>query len=92
MMCSALNGVGIDTVWQTISEYEEVAREKGLFEQARADQNLTWMRQLVDELLRSSLTQHPGVRAALPRIEAAVTNAQQTPLAAAEAILALSRE
>jgi len=91
MMCSALNGVGIDTVWQTISEYEEVAREKGLFEQARADQNLTWMRQLVDELLRSSLTQHPAVRAALPQIEAAVTNAQQTPLAAAEAILALSR-
>jgi hypothetical protein len=50
------------------------------------------MRQLIDELLRASLSRHPAVRAALPEIEAAVTAAQQSPLAAAQAVLALSRQ
>ncbi|MDG2459628.1 MAG: methylmalonyl Co-A mutase-associated GTPase MeaB [Luminiphilus sp.] len=91
MMCSALKGTGIDSIWQTICEYRRIADEKGTFDQARADQNLAWMRQLIDELLRTSLAQHPAVRAALPEIEAAVINARQTPLAAAEAVLELSR-
>ena len=65
---------------------------EGSFDKARADQNLAWMRQLIDELLRASLAQHPDVKAALPGIEAAVTAAQQTPLAAAKIVLGLSRQ
>jgi len=50
------------------------------------------MRQLVDELLRDQLAKHPRVREALPTVEADVRSAAQTPLAAAQAILALSSE
>ena len=92
MTCSALHGEGIEAVWETIVEYAEAARSGGAFDEARAAQNLAWMRQLIDELLRSSLAQHPRVRAAMPEIEAAVRAASQTPLSAAQAILALSKE
>lgn len=92
MTCSALHGQGIEAVWETVVEYAEAARSGGIFDEARAAQNLAWMRQLVDELLRSSLAQHPRVRAAMPEIEAAVRAAGQTPLSAAQAILALSKE
>lgn len=92
MTCSALKGIGIAEVWQTIREYADTAKSDGRFVQARADQNLSWMRQLIDELLRASLSQHPDVKKALPEIEAAVRAAQQTPLAAAKALLALSRQ
>lgn len=92
MTCSALHGEGISDVWETIREYAAAARSDGRFDQTRADQNLAWMRQLIDELLRASLSRHPAVRAALPEIEAAVTAAQQSPLAAAQAVLALSRQ
>ena len=92
MTCSALHGQGIEAVWETIVEYAEAARAGGTFDEARAAQNLAWMRQLIDELLRSSLAQHPRVRAAMPEIEAAVRAASQTPLSAAQAILALSKE
>ena len=92
MTCSALHREGIEAVWETIAEYAEAARSGGAFDEARAAQNLAWMRQLIDELLRSSLARHPRVRAAMPKLEAAVRSATQTPLGAAQAILALSRE
>ena len=92
MTCSALRGAGISAVWDMIQEYAEAAKIEGSFDKARADQNLAWMRQLIDELLRASLAQHPDVKATLPGIEAAVTAAQQTPLAAAQIVLGLSRQ
>ena len=92
MTCSALHGLGIGEVWETITAFAEEARANGAFERARAGQNFSWMQQLVDEMLRSSLSSHPAVQGALPAIEEAVRSAQQTPLAAAQQILALSRE
>ncbi len=92
MTCSALHGLGIGDVWETITAFAEEARANGAFEGARAGQNFAWMQQLVDEMLRSSLSSHPAVQGALPAIEEAVRSAQQTPLAAAQQILALSRE
>ena len=92
MTCSALHGLGISEVWETITAFAEEAHANGAFEGARAGQNFSWMQQLVDEILRSSLSSHPAVQGALPAIEDAVRSAQQTPLAAAQQILALSRE
>ena len=92
MTCSALHGQGIEAVWETIGEYVDASRSQGAFESARATQNLAWMRQLIDELLRDNLARHPRVKQAMPALEDAVRAADQTPLSAAQAILALSRE
>jgi len=91
MTCSALQGNGIDEIWQAIAEYRQIAMNAGTFQRTRAQQNLAWMRQLIDELLRNSLAQHPAVKAALPDIEAAVTNTELTPLSAAQSVLALAK-
>jgi len=92
MTCSALQRQGIEDIWKMISEYADASRANGAFDEIRAEQNLSWMRQLVDELLRDQLARHPRVREALPTVEADVRSAAQTPLAAAQAILALSSE
>ena len=92
MTCSALQRQGIEDIWNMISEYADASRANGAFDEVRAEQNLSWMRQLVDELLRNQLAKHPRVREALPTVEADVRSAAQTPLAAAQAILALSSE
>ena len=91
MTCSALEGNGIDEIWQAIADYRQVTMNAGSFQRTRAQQNLAWMRQLIDELLRNSLAQHPAVKAALPDIEAAVTNTELTPLSAAQSVLALAK-
>ena len=92
MTCSALQRQGIEDIWNMISDYADASRANGAFDEVRAEQNLSWMRQLVDELLRDQLAKHPRVREALPTVEADVRSAAQTPLAAAQAILALSSE
>ena len=92
MTCSALQRQGIEDIWRMISDYADASRAHGAFDEVRAEQNLSWMRQLVDELLRDQLAKHPRVREALPTVEADVRSAAQTPLAAAQAILALSSE
>ena len=92
MTCSALNGLGLQAIWEMITQYADIARGQGAFEQRRAEQNLTWMHQLVDELLRASLSGHPSVQAALTDVENEVKQAKKTPLAAAKHILALSRQ
>ena len=92
MTCSALQRQGIEEIWKMISDYADASRANGAFDEVRAEQNLSWMRQLVDELLRDQLAKHPRVREALPTVEADVRSAAQTPLAAAQAILALSSE
>ena len=92
MTCSALQRRGIEDIWKMTSEYADASRANGAFDEVRAEQNLSWMRQLVDELLRDQLAKHPRVREALPTFEADVRSAAQTPLAAAQAILALSSE
>jgi len=92
MTCSALQRQGIEDIWKMISDYADASRANGAFDEIRAEQNLSWMRQLVDELLLDQLAKHPRVREALPTVEADVRSAAQTPLAAAQAILALSSE
>ena len=92
MTCSALQRQGIEDIWKMIADYADASRANGAFDEVRAEQNLSWMRQLVDELLRDQLAKHPRVREALPTVEADVRSAAQTPLAAAQAILALSSE
>ena len=92
MTCSALHGQGVEAVWEAIQEYAKTARDQGALDSARATQNLAWMRQLIHELLRDNLARHPKVKEAMPTLEDAVRAAEQTPLSAAQAILALSRE
>ena len=92
MTCSALQRQGIEDIWKMISDYADASRANGTFDEVRAEQNLSWMRQLVDELLRDQLAKHPRVREALPTVEADVRSAARTPLGAAQAILALSSE
>ena len=90
LTCSALEHRGVADIWAMIERYRDDATSNGALQQKRATQNLAWMRQLVDELLRMRLTQDPAVRSALPAIENKVKEAQLTPVAAALDILKLA--
>lgn len=89
--CSALHNVGVADAWSMIEAFRELATESGALARNRAEQNLAWMHQLVDELLRMGLKQHPEVRKALPDLQSQVANADITPLAAAMRVIELSR-
>jgi len=87
--CSALKNQGIDAVWAMVLEFQKEALTRGFIESKRSDQNLAWMRQLIDELLRARIREHPEVKTALPVLENSVREASITPLAAATEIVRL---
>jgi len=90
--CSALHKRGIGDIWAMINSYRRQAETEGVLINKRSEQNLSWMRQLVDELLRASVQQHPAVKRALPSIVSGVRDAKQTPLAAAITIINLASQ
>ena len=77
--CSALKNQGIDAVWRMIESYREQAGARGAIDSQRAEQNLAWMRQLIDELLRARVRDHPAVKEALAALENDVRQAVVTP-------------
>jgi LAO/AO transport system kinase len=91
LTCSALANKGIAEAWETIQTYWETTRASAAFERKRAQQNLNWMRQLLNELLLRSLHANPAVRQALPLMEEKVQRAELTPLAAALELLQLAQ-
>lgn len=90
LACSALHNRGVADVWSMIDGFRTEATDNGSLQHKRAEQSLTWMYQLVDELLRINVKRHPQVREALPVLERRVQQAEVTPLAAAMEIIELS--
>ncbi len=91
LTCSALHNKGVAEVWEMIQQFQQLTEANGQIAGKRAEQNLAWMYQLVDELLRINIKRNENVRDLLPQLESRVKNSQLTPLAAATQIIRLSQ-
>lgn len=85
--CSALAQQGITECWSMMKRYQEEASKRGSLSRSRSKQNLQWMTQLIDEMLRQQLTENTSVREALPSIEEKVGEGTLTPVSAAVDII-----
>jgi len=85
--CSALERSGITEAWAMITRFHREALSAGHLANMRSEQNLQWMWQLTDQLLRQQITDHPTLTTRLPAIEAEVSAATLTPLSAAQSII-----
>ncbi len=84
---SALEGRGLDRVWETIRDYESRMRAGGHLEQRRAQQARSWMWSELEESLQRAFREHPGVAARLGELEQAVTAGRIPATKAARALL-----
>lgn len=85
--CSALENQGITDCWSMMERYQQEALELGALSRSRANQNLQWMTQLIDEMLRQQLADNASVSAALPSIKKKVGDGTLTPVSAAVDII-----
>jgi LAO/AO transport system kinase len=85
---SAVRREGIDAFWQQISDYRRVMSESGELARKRRHQALAWMWALIESGLRQRFRDHPGVRATLPELTAAVEDGSVAPAVAAQRLLA----
>jgi LAO/AO transport system kinase len=88
MTCSALHGVGIAEIWQTVIEHRTQLEGNGYLVRRRSRQAVEWMRELVTLGLEARF--RADVAARLPEMEQAVREGQVTPFAASRELLALS--
>lgn len=85
--CSALERSGIADAWDMVRRFHDEALAAGHLTSMRSEQNLQWMWQLTDQLLRQQITDHPTLTTQLSDIEAEVGAATLTPLSAAQRII-----
>jgi LAO/AO transport system kinase len=85
--CSALHGQGIAELWAQVVALHARLQDRGLRE-LRQRQDVAWMWSEVTETLLEQLRAHPGVRAEVAALEAAVADGTMAATAAAHQLLA----
>ena len=84
---SALTGEGIPELWEMVLEFSAQCKGNGVFQRRRAEQNVGWMHDLVEELLREKFLAFPGIRERYETLEVEVGRGEHSPTLAAIELL-----
>ncbi len=87
LMASAHAGTGIAEVWETVLTFVKHIHENGFLATNRSRQNISWMHEYFDLLIRSELHGLPGLKEAVKELERRVVHQEISPYAAAAAML-----
>jgi len=89
LTCSGFANQGLEKVWAMIELHKAKLSDSGERIARRADQQVRWMRSLVNDRLGEAFANHPAVRAHLPALENDVASSRIPASAAAEQLVAL---
>jgi LAO/AO transport system kinase len=84
--CSALKQIGIEDLWSKILDHRQRLTASGELGTRRGEQQVKWMRTMLEERLFAPLRSDRAIKAALSRIEADVAAGVTAPAAAVETI------
>lgn len=87
LTCSALENVGVESVWQRVLDHRRSLEGDLTFHSKRQDQQLKWLESLIQEDLVARFRQHPEVKSRRGELEQAVKDGQMTASQAAETLL-----
>jgi LAO/AO transport system kinase len=87
--CSAIQKIGIPTIWQQIEKHDQHFILKGIKEKNRKEQAKYWMKTTIQQMLMGYFKQDKAVLAAYQEKELQVMNQQLNPFTAAQELLQL---
>jgi LAO/AO transport system kinase len=87
---SALEGTGLEELWETVERHRKVLSEAGEFEARRRTQQVDWTWQMVRDTVLDRVLSNPTVRKARAAVEQQVLAGELTPAMAAQQILELA--
>lgn len=90
MRLSALNGSGLNELWEKVMRFQQLQTDGGQWLQRRQTQALTWMNERIQSGLKDAFTQHAGVAAALSHMQQEVLAGRIAASTAARQLLALA--
>lgn len=85
--CSALEGTGLDLIWQDILRHHEKLHQTGQLHERRRAQEVKWMWSLVEESIQQALRTHPQVRDVAAHAEQQINKGKMTAACGAKVIL-----
>lgn len=88
LTCSSLEQIGIDNVWQTVTEHRRILTESGELAAKRKAQTKDWFRFLLDDGLKNWFYNSSGVKRELPQLLNRIDSEEISPTAAAAELLA----
>jgi LAO/AO transport system kinase len=91
LTCSALEGTGLQEVWQQVLKHRQTLQDAGVLAARRRRQLIGWTWAMVRDDLLTQLRESPAVRALAPGLEQRVLDGDLTPALAAEQILTALR-
>jgi LAO/AO transport system kinase len=86
-VCSALENRGIAEAWVMIVQFENHVKKNGAFEKNRNRQQISWIHEQVNYLLKLTMYQSPLVKIRMNELEKKVLSMEITASDAAESIL-----
>ena len=89
---SALEGSGLEELWETVERHREVLSDAGEFEARRRTQQVDWTWQMVRDTVLERVLSNPAVRKVRTDVERQVLAGELTPALAAEKILKIASE
>jgi LAO/AO transport system kinase len=90
LTCSAVEGTGLDTVWQQIEAHRAHLHRHGLLAEQRRAQDVQWMWSMIDDALLGRFRAIPAVRRRAAALEAQLRDGAVTAAAAAAELLDLA--
>lgn len=84
---SALEGTGLDELWQTVEKHRRVLTDAGEFAARRRKQLVDWTWSMVRDTVLDRVLAHPAVRELKREVERQVRDGELTPALAAQQIL-----
>jgi LAO/AO transport system kinase len=89
LTCSALQEQGIAEIWALMQAYQKRMQASGYWQQNRQEQQLAWMRSLIQQQLEQHFYEHSGVKAQRAVLEQQLQAGQISAISAAGQLLAL---
>ncbi len=89
---SAVTGCGMEEIWRKVEEFFRLRKAAGLIQARRQEQDVAWLKDLLNEALRRRFEEHPRVREIMPGILEAVAQGRTTPVDAVENLLSQVRD
>lgn len=87
MTCSGATATGLPELWETIELHRKKTSESGSRDKRRAEQQIMWMNELIQDGLMAAFRLHPDVQAKLHGLKTEVEKGNLPASAAAEDLL-----
>ncbi|RIW33617.1 methylmalonyl Co-A mutase-associated GTPase MeaB [Bacillus salacetis] len=92
LTCSALRSTGIEEIWNTISLFEKITKDSGVFDERRRSQTKEWLHSMISDRVLNHFFQDPVIKSSFPDIESSVIAGSQTASQAVEKLMNLYKK